>query len=299
MNTNTSISKKPLGAGGCFSIIADYAEEAIVVLDSNGVVRYANFAWARMHGYEQRGDVVGRQINDFHNKEQMRDIVLPFLQEVGRRGCISGPVEHIYSDGKKVPTHTTMVALKDDAGKMRGVIVFATDTSELEQIKEECRRIESELERRTLELKSAVEQQGKRTRETELVEELLVARGMELSSVNKQLWEYMSARAQTEEQVKALSTELAEKDKQLAQYKSQLQRQNVEHLRLDEYWKTQYSELTKVIEKLRLEVIEMKHHEVEFLDGIEEDTALVGAVRGLEIDQIRELSDMAKKFASE
>jgi PAS domain S-box-containing protein len=267
MNTNTSISKKPLGAGGCFSIIADYAEEAIVVLDSNGVVRYANFAWARMHGYEQRGDVVGRQINDFHNKEQMRDIVLPFLQEVGRRGCISGPVEHIYSDGKKVPTHTTMVALKDDAGKMRGVIVFATDTSELEQIKEECRRIESELERRTLELKSA--------------------------------WEYMSVRAQTEEQVKALSTMLAEKDKQLAQYKSQLQRQNVEHLRLDEYWKTQYSELTKVIEKLRLEVIEMKHHEVEFLDGIEEDTALVGAVRGLEIDQIRELSDMAKKFANE
>jgi PAS domain S-box-containing protein len=299
MDTNTSISKKPSGAGGYFSVITDYAEEAIAVLDTNGVVRYANIAWVRMHGYEQRGDVVGRQINDFHNKEQMHDIVLPFLQEVGHRGRISGPVEHIYSDGKKVPTYTTMVALKDDAGRMRGIIVFAADTSELEQLKEKCRGIESELERRTLELKSAVEQQEKRTREVELVEELLVARGVELSSVNKQLWEYMSARAQTEEQVKALGTELAEKDKQLAQYKSQLQQQNAEQLLQDQYWKKQYSDLTKAIEQLRREVIEMKRHEVEFLDGIEEDAELVGAGGELAIDQIRELSTMAKKFVSE
>jgi PAS domain S-box-containing protein len=269
------------------------------VLDTNGVVRYANIAWIRMHGCEQSGDVVGRQINDFHTKEQMHDIVLPFLQEVGHRGCISGPVEHIFSDGKKVPTHTTMVALKDAAGRMRGIIVFAADTSELEQLKARCREIDSELEKRTLELKSAVEQQEKRTREMELVEELLRARSVELSSINKQLWEYMSARAQTEEQVKLLGTELAEKDKQLAQCRSQLQRQKAEQLLLDQQGKKQYSELTKAIEQLRHELIEMKHHEVEFLDGIEEDAELVGAGGKLAIDQLRELSNMAKKFASQ
>ena len=299
MDNNTSIAKGSSGAGGCFSIISDRAQEAIAVLDTNGVVHYANAAWVRMHGYERCSEVVGKPIGDFHNKEQMSADVLPFLQEVGHRGQISGPVGHIHKNGTKVATNTTMVALKDESGRMQVVIVFATDISELEQLKEDIKCLKREADKRTAELTSAAAQLEERAKEMKIVESLLSARGTELSSVNKKLWRYMSEKEQTQEQLQASVAKLAEKDKEVAELMSRLQRQKAEQMRVEQQGKTQYSELTTAIKQLRHEVIEMKHQEVEYLDGIDEDAERVGAKGGIDRDQLRQLSSMAKKFASE
>jgi hypothetical protein len=43
----------------------------------------------------------------------------------------------------------------------------------------------------------------------------------------------------------------------------------------------------------------MKHQEVEYLDDIEEDSELVGAKCGLDWEQLKQLSSMAKKFSGE
>ncbi len=298
MSNNTSTVKAASGAGGCFSIVADRAQEAIAVLAMDGMVHYANATWVRMHGYQRRSEVVGKRITDFYNKEQISEDILPFLQEVGRRGQFSGPVGHIHSSGKKVPTNTTMVALKDEMGEVRGVIVFATDISDLEQLKEETRKLEGELKRRAAELKSVTERLQERAREMQMVENLLSARGAELSSVNEQLWQYMSAREQTGEQSRVLSTELADKEKELTELKSQLQRQIAEQMRIQQQWKTQHNELTAAIKQLRLEVIETRHREVEFLEDIDLDAKPVGARGGLDSNQLKELSNMAKKFVS-
>ena len=297
MNTDTSKSDASLGSERVFSFIIDSAEEAIALLNNDGVVRYANLAWIRMHGYERRDDVVNKPISSFHNKEQLKDIVLPFLQEVIHRGYISGPVGHIDAGGKVIPTNTTMLALKDNSGKIKGIIVFSSDTSGLEMLRQELAGIKSELDKRTFELKSVIEQHEQKVRELTMVEDLLGARGIELSQVNKKLWEYMSVSTQSKEQLKFLHEELAEKDKQLADCKNRLQQQNNERLRIDQYWKKQFENLTSVIEKLRMEVMEMKHQEVEFLDGIEDDAVLAGSKGELALDQIKELSEMAKKFA--
>lgn len=297
MNTSTSIAKSPSGASGCFSIIAEHAQEAIAVLDTNGVVHYANAAWIRMHGYEHRSEVVGKRISDFHNKQQLTGDVLPFLQEVGHRGQISGPVGHIHKNQTVVPTYTTMVALKDETGRMRGVIVFAVDISEMEQLKADIRNLKREADKRAEELALAAKSLEKQAREMEIVENLLGARGIELSSVNKQLWQYMSERELTQEQCNVLRTELAEKEKQIAELTNRLQRQNSEQTRLEQQWKTQYSELISAIDRLRHEVVEMKHHEVEFLEDIDADAEPVGTGKGVNRDQLRELSSMAKKFA--
>lgn len=299
MDNNTSIVKGSSGAGGCFSIISDRAQEAIAVLDTNGLVHYANAAWVRMHGYERRSEVVGKSISDFHNKEQLSADVLPFLQEVGRRGQISGPVGHMHKNGTMVATNTTMVALKDESGRMRGVIVFATDISETEQLKEDIKCLKREADNRTAELASAAAQLEERAKELMIVENLLRARGTELSSVNKKLWQYMSEKAQTLEQLQASGAKLTEKDKEAAELKSRLQRQNAEQMRLEQQWRTQYNELTTAIQQLRHAVIEMKHQEVEYLDGIDEDAEPVGAREGIDRDQLKQLSSMAKKFVSE
>jgi PAS domain S-box-containing protein len=297
MDTNTS-SKESGGGGGGFSAIVDRAQEAIAVLDTNGVLHYANAAWVRMHGYMHLNEVVGKNITAFHNQEQLSGDVLPFLEEVRHRGQISGPVGHIRKNGTVVPTYTTLVALKDEAG-VRAVIVYAIDTTELEKLSEEIRGLKLEAEKRMSELTLTASRLGERAKELEMVENLLRARGAELSSINKQLWQYMSEREQSQEQMQALRATLADKEKEAAELMSRLQQQKTEQVRQELQWKTQYGTLTDAIENLRHEVVKMKHNEVEFLDGIDDDKGLVGAKSAIDREQLRQLSSMAKKFANE
>ncbi len=297
METNTPVTKRYSRARGCFSIIADRTLEAIAVIDMNGVVHYANAAWVRMHGYEHRSEVVGKQISAFHNKEQISGEVLTFLREVVRRGQISGPIRHMHKDGTEIPTHTAMVALKDETGKRRGVIIFAMDISKLEQLKEDVSGLKREAHKRTAELALAAKSLEKQANLPETAENTPGARGIKLPAVNKQLWQYISEMEQIQKQCNVLRAELAEKEKQGAEITSQLQRQKTEHTRLEQQWKKQYNEMTYSIDRLRQEVGEMKHHEVEYLEDIDMDAELIGETGGMNREQLRELSDMAKKFA--
>jgi PAS domain S-box-containing protein len=299
MDTNASISKGASGAGGCFPAIADRAQEAIAVFDTNGVLHYANAAWVKMHGYAQLKEVVGKSITAFHNQEQISGDVLPFLQEVGHRSQISGPVGHIHKNGTVVPTDTTMVALKDKTGRVRAVVVYATDTSGTEKLNEEIGILKLDAEKRMSELTLTASRLEERAKELEMIENLLHSKGAELSSINKQLWQYVSEREQSQEQLRALRAALAEKEKETSELMSRLQQQREEQARQERQWKTQYGVMTETIENLRLEVVEMKRHEVEFLDGIDEYAEPVGAKSELDREQLRQISCMAKKFATE
>jgi chromosome segregation ATPase len=192
-----------------------------------------------------------------------------------------------------------MVALKDKDGKIQAIVVYSVDTAELERLNEEIKTLKLEAEKRMSELTLTASRLEERAKELEMVENLLSARGTELSSINKQLWQYMSEREQSLEQIQALKTTLAEKEKEAAETISRLQQQKAEQARREYQWKTQYDSLTEAIKMLRKEVVEMKHHEVEFLDGIDEDEEPVGAKSGIDREQLRQISCMAKKFASE
>jgi PAS domain S-box-containing protein len=298
MGTNTSISKGTSGAGGCFPVIADRALEAIAVFDTNGILHYANAAWIQMHGYGQLNEIAGKKITIFHSKEQLTEDVLPLLQEVRYRSQISGSVGHIHKNGMMIPTNTTMVALRDDKGIIRAVVVYSTDSTEAANLNEEIKNLKLEAEKRMSELTLTASRLQERAKELEMVENLLRARGTELSSINKQLWQYMSEREQAHEQVQALKTMLLEKEKEIMDLTNRVQRQNAEQARTEMQWKAQYGAMTTAIEKLRQEVIKIKHQEVEFLDGIEEDEELVGAKSGLDREQVQQISNMAKKFVN-
>jgi PAS domain S-box-containing protein len=299
MDTSTPISKgSSSGAGGCFPVIADRALEAIAVFDTNGILHYANAAWMKMHGYGQANEIAGKKITIFHSKEQLAGDVLPLLQEVRHRSQISGSVGHLHKNGTVIPTNTTMVALRDDKGIIRAVLVYATDRTEAANLNEEIKNLKLEGEKRMSELTSTASRLQERAKELEMVENLLRARGTELSSINKQLWQYMSEREQALEQVQVLKTKLLEKEKEITDLTSRIQRQNTEQARTEMQWKTQYGALTTAIEKLRQEVIEIKHQEVEYLDGIEDDEELVGAKSGLDHEQLEQISSMARKFAT-
>ncbi|GEM_PF-4506888 len=297
---NTSTPTESSANGGCFPVIAQKAPQAILVIDSSGIVHYANTAWMRMHGYIHLNEVLGKKITIFHTEEQLSKDVLPFLNEVKSRGQISGSVGHVHKNGKPILTNTTMLALKDDLGKIRAVVVYAVDTSENEKLNEEIKTLKLEAEKRKSELTLTTKRLGERAKELEMVENLLSARGTELSTVNKQLWQYMSEREQYLEQIQALKTSLADKEKEVNELNVQLQRQKAEQARIETQSRVQYDSLRDALKLLRNEIIEMKHHEVEFLDGIEEYPEPVGAKGGLlDKEQLKQISCMAKKFANE
>ena len=216
-----------------FSIIIDNAQEAIVVLDVCEIVRYANIAWVKMHGYEHRSEVTGKHVSDFHNKEQFIADIQPLFREVCSRGQISGSVEHIRKNGAKVSTYTTMTALKDKTGEVRGIVVFAADTSQIKQLEEEIRELRKEVDRKQEELKSIPSWLECREKEMELTEKLLFDRETEVSVVCKQMSEYLSERRHTQEQLRVLREMLGEKERQFAGLTGQLRQKNAEQESLE------------------------------------------------------------------
>ena len=115
------------------TVIAEQTKEAIIVADFSGAIQFVNTAWATMHGYENSKELIGKQINVFHTKEQMKTDVIPFIEEVKHRGQLAGPLEHVRRNGTPFPTEMLMVLLKDRMGKALGLIGFATDITEQER----------------------------------------------------------------------------------------------------------------------------------------------------------------------
>ncbi|MBN2592528.1 MAG: PAS domain-containing protein [Sedimentisphaerales bacterium] len=117
-------------------MIAEQANDGIVVVDSDGCLRFVNEAWVVMHGYKTKDDLISRQISLFLAKEQMNTDMIALLEEAKRCGQSEGTVEHIKSDGTVFPVQTKIVLIRDEAGKATGLIVFAADTSQRTELQE-------------------------------------------------------------------------------------------------------------------------------------------------------------------
>jgi PAS domain S-box-containing protein len=118
------------------SMIAEQANEGIVVVDLDGSLRFVNEAWAGMHGYKTKDELIGKQLSLFHTKEQMKTDVIPLLEETKRCGQLEGTVEHVKNDGTVFPAQTKMILVVDEAGEAIGLIVFAADVDQHTKLQE-------------------------------------------------------------------------------------------------------------------------------------------------------------------
>jgi len=118
------------------AMIAEQANEGIVVVDLDGSLRFVNEAWAGMHGYKTKDELIGKQLSLFHTKEQMKTDVIPLLEETKRCGHLEGTVEHIKSDGTVFPAQTKMILVGDEADEATGLIVFAADVDQRTKLQE-------------------------------------------------------------------------------------------------------------------------------------------------------------------
>lgn len=132
-------------------MIAEHAIDGIAVIDLNGILRFVNTAWARMHGYDSSNELVGKPISRFHTEEQMKADVFDFIEETKHRGRLEGPIEHARKDGTVFHTRTKMAAVRDEMGRTVGLVVFAEDVSA-------SKRTEDVLKQQAASLRAANEQ---------------------------------------------------------------------------------------------------------------------------------------------
>lgn len=122
------------------SIVADMAaenaNEGIVVADLNGNLLFVNQAWCEMHGYTSKDELIGKQLNLFHTKEQMKTDMIPLLEKTRRCGQTKDAIEHIKRNGTTFITRTKIISVEDGAGKITGFIIFAAKIGQSPKIKD-------------------------------------------------------------------------------------------------------------------------------------------------------------------
>jgi PAS domain S-box-containing protein len=114
-------------------IAAEHAGEGIIVVDSAGIIRFANSAAAKAHGYEWRTHLLGKDLLALHSAEQIDQQVKPFMESALRLGEFSGSLEHTRRDGTTFRTDTKMSRVRNEAGDDAGFIIFQKDTAELDE----------------------------------------------------------------------------------------------------------------------------------------------------------------------
>ncbi|MDY6905370.1 MAG: response regulator [Thermodesulfobacteriota bacterium] len=104
--------------------------DGIAVVDMQGIIEFVNTAWARMHGFDNGEELMGRHLKIFHTDEQLRTDVVPFNEIVLRDGAHHGDVGHVTKQGTTFPTWMTSTVLKDENNRSVGIVGIARDITE-------------------------------------------------------------------------------------------------------------------------------------------------------------------------
>ena len=112
------------------SSVVEQSSEGMVIADLKGIMLFVNNAWKKMHGYESKEDLLGRNLSIFHTEAQLRDHVETFNRDVMKKGLHSGEVGHMRADGSVFRTFMTTSILKDPEGNPSGIVGIAMDITE-------------------------------------------------------------------------------------------------------------------------------------------------------------------------
>lgn len=128
------------------STIVEQAAEGVAVINIEGDIQFANYAWVAMHGYTSSEELIGKHVGIFHTKEQLENEVILFNVMVKQSGYKIGEVGHMRKDGTTFPTIMTTTLLKNEQGKPYGFAGFAQDITEKKKAETELQNRLKELE---------------------------------------------------------------------------------------------------------------------------------------------------------
>ncbi|HOB73709.1 MAG TPA: PAS domain S-box protein [Phycisphaerae bacterium] len=143
--------------------------------------RGCNQAFARSAGVDRPEDIVGKTDYELAWEKEQADYFRACDRLVMEENRALLNIEEVerQADGRQAILLTSKVPLRDDEGRVCGVLGIDTDISHLKQVENELRQIRAELEsrvqQRTAELSAANEQLRREIRDRERAEEALRA----------------------------------------------------------------------------------------------------------------------------
>jgi len=113
------------------SAIVEQSIEGIIIIDLQGIITYANDAWYHMHGYTKDDSLIGKNLEMFHTKEQLKQEVKPFNEQVKKYGKCNSEVGHVRKDGETFQTFMSTTPLKNQNNETVAMACIANDITEL------------------------------------------------------------------------------------------------------------------------------------------------------------------------
>jgi PAS domain S-box-containing protein len=255
----------------CLSAIVENSQESVAVVGLDGELLYANPAWAKMHGYQASRELVGRHIRVF--LEQAESGTAALIEQVRHTGRLTKIVGHRRADGTTFSSEMILVGFRDGVGRTAGFIAFVAEPAKGKNTSGQPEVAGPDRENRQLKQEAG-----------------------ELLAVKQQLSEQFNARARTEQQLKKCQQELEFLVGELSQARELLKQEQKKYTEQMQTVRRQLSQLKEENKRLNDEIAELKHQEVEYLDDIANEKGEVNPVRGLDTEELKALSEMAKKY---
>jgi PAS domain S-box-containing protein len=128
-----------------YAMAVEQSSDGIAITDMEGKLVLVNNAWAQMHGCEISGQV-GQPLALNHTPEQMARDVIPFNAALLQHGSHIAEVGHRRKDGTTFPTRMSGTLMKDEHGKLVGMVGIARDITEQMRTEQEHLRLSTAIE---------------------------------------------------------------------------------------------------------------------------------------------------------
>ncbi len=118
-----------------FEQAVEQTAEGVAISDMNGIIRYINKSWAKMHKVDKQS-VNGKHLSMFHSPAQLRNEVFASMEETQKKGGFVGELGHATIDGVEFPTFMSTSVLFDNKNNPFGMIAVARDITEIRKKQE-------------------------------------------------------------------------------------------------------------------------------------------------------------------
>ena len=125
--------------------MADRCKEAVAVMSIDGQLQLVNDAWASLHDYSNKDDLVGRNIRQFYSGKAL-DNFFRFIAQTKLLGWYIASIEQSRRDGTSFPAQLKMAVLKDDSAKPNAILLIVSDLSHISRMKKIIQQNNNELE---------------------------------------------------------------------------------------------------------------------------------------------------------
>ena len=112
--------------------------DGIVRIDMEGNFLFVNAAWAAMHN-RTVDEFEGKHLSICHNKEQLRDEVIPIIDAARDGEGRICEMHHIRKDGSVFPTQISGIVIRDDQGTPVGMMAIARDLTREKELERRLR----------------------------------------------------------------------------------------------------------------------------------------------------------------